>query len=83
MIVNNFLVHKISKVARNLGVPLLQVGTAISLAIDAHATSNTSQLRGFPPIKSQALVREKLKARHNDKATLVVYQKTNLKRACY
>ena len=82
MVLSNFWVHKISEVTKNLCVPLLQVGTAISLAIDAHATSNTSQLRGFPPIKSQALVREKLKARH-DKATLVVYQETNLKRACY
>ena len=83
MVFSNFLVHKISEVTKNLGVPLLQVGTAIGLAIDAHTTSNTSQLRGFPPIKSQALVREKLKARHNDKANLVEYQKANLKRACY
>ena len=83
MVISNFLIHEISVITKNLGVPLLQVGAAISLAIDAHATSNTSQLRGFPPIKSQALVREKLKARHNDKATLVVYQETNLKRACY
>ena len=48
----------------NLCISLLKVGTSIRLTVNSHATPDASQFRGFSPVEAEALVRQKLKARH-------------------